>query len=58
MSVKKKRVGITLTKPYVDRLDRLVKKGLYLDHQDVIREALRQLFTDHGIPIVLKEAEG
>jgi Arc/MetJ-type ribon-helix-helix transcriptional regulator len=45
----KKRFSVTLTQPYIDALDRLVKEGLYMDHQGGIRHALRQLFRFHGI---------
>ena len=45
----KKRLSVTLTRPYINALDFLVKKGLYLDHQDVIRNSLRRLFQFHGI---------
>jgi len=45
----KKRFSVTLTTAYVDALDSLVENGLYLDHQDGIRGALRRLFRHHGI---------
>ena len=45
----KKRIGVTLTKPYLQGLDQMVKKGLYLDRQVAIRAALRLLFDEHGI---------
>lgn len=52
----KKRFSVTLTGPYIEALDRLVKDGLYMDHQAAIREALRQLFQYHGIePFSRKE---
>jgi len=45
----KRRFSVTLTGPYIEALNRLVEKGLYLDHQDAIRDALRRLFKYHGI---------
>ena len=45
----KKRFSVTLTGPYIDALNRLVEEGLYIDHQDAIRDALRRLFHYHGI---------
>lgn len=45
----KKRFSVTLTAAYVGALDRLVEVGVYLDHQDAIRDALRRLFQYHGI---------
>lgn len=58
MSVEKTRVSLVLTKPYVDRLERLVENGLYMERQEVIRHALRLHFVYHGIPLTLEEAEG
>lgn len=49
MEKKKQRFSVTLTGPYIDRLDILVEKGLYMDHQDAIRDALRRLFQHHGM---------
>ncbi len=45
----KKRIFLTLTKIYVDALDQLVEKGIYLAHNVAIRDALRHLFQFHGI---------
>ena len=54
----KKRFSVTLTRPYKEALDHLVEKGVYIDHQDAIRDALRRLFRFHGIePFTDKGAE-
>jgi len=45
----KKRLTLTLTKVYVEALDYLVDEGLYMEHQDAVRTALRLLFRHHGI---------
>jgi len=37
----KTRVSVTLTKPYIDALDHLVEKGIYLNRGEVILAALR-----------------
>jgi len=58
MSVKKTRFSVTLTPPYVERLERLVKAGLFLDNQEIIRIAMRRLFKDQGIPLTIEEIEG
>ena len=47
--VSKKRIGLLLTGPYLDALEQLVEKGIYLEHQVAIRDALRRLFQFHGI---------
>jgi len=61
LSNEKKRFSVTLTGPYIDALDSLVKEGIYMDHQGGIRHALRRLFRFHGIePLyneLVKEAE-
>lgn len=58
MSVEKERMSLTLTKYYVDRLNRLVETGLYMERQDAIRHVLSLLYEYHGIPLTLSEAEG
>ncbi len=45
----KRRFSLTLTKVYVEALDRLVDEGIYLEHQVAIRAALRLLFRVHRI---------
>ncbi|NQT07907.1 ribbon-helix-helix protein, CopG family [Candidatus Bathyarchaeota archaeon] len=58
MPVEKKRVSLTLTKPYLDALAQLVEKEIYLERQAAIREALRRLFRYHKIPPFYPEEEG
>jgi len=47
--VVKIRVSVTLTKPYLDALDRLVKEGIYLSQGEIILESLRRLLRSYGI---------
>lgn len=42
--VEKKRNTLLLTDPYQKCLEELVDNGMYLDIQDAIRDALRDLF--------------
>jgi len=58
MSVSKRRFSVTLTEPYADRLDRLVEKGINMDHQNAIRAALRLYFEYHGMPLIYSEVAG
>ena len=58
MSKKRKRIALTLTLVYIDRLARLVSMGFYMERQAAIRQALRRLFEHHGVPLTLEEAEG
>jgi len=54
----KKRYVVTLTEPFQNGLDSLVKSGLFMEPQDVIRESLRELFQKYGIaPFKVEEAE-
>jgi len=58
MAVKKKRYSVTLTELYIVRLNSLVEEGVYLDHQDAIRSALRRLFQFHGMePLYSEQVE-
>ena len=47
--VEKIRVSVTMTKPYLEALDRLMEEGVYLSRGEAILEALRGLFRDYGI---------
>lgn len=58
MSVKKKRIYVALSKDYLDGIDHLKRKGVYLRRSSAIRAGLRLLFKAHGISHYLMEAEG
>ncbi len=47
--MEKRRYSLTLTKAYVEALDQLVERGIYLESQGAIRGALRRLFRYHRI---------
>ncbi len=54
----KKRYSVTLTERYVERLDRLIEEGVYLDQQAAIRDALRHIFQHHGMePLYIERVE-
>jgi metal-responsive CopG/Arc/MetJ family transcriptional regulator len=56
--VEKVRISVTMTKPYLDALDRLVEEGVYLGRGDAILDALRSFFRGYGVePFVTKVAE-
>ncbi len=54
----KTRISVTVTKAYVEGLNKLVEEGLYLNRGEIILEALRILFRSYGIePFAAKSAE-
>ena len=54
----KKRISVTMTKQYLDALDLLVERGVYLGRGEIILEALRNLLRQHGVePFTEKGAE-
>ncbi len=53
----KKRLSLTLTEEFTRALDQLVEEGIYLEHQEAIRDALRILFRLQGIEPFYSEAE-
>ena len=55
MASNKKRYSLTLTDLYIDRIDRLIEEGVYMDLQDAIRAGLRHLFLFHEIEPLYKE---
>jgi len=58
MAVKKKRVQLLLTMPYVDALALLVEREIYSNRQVAFRDALRRLFRFYKIPPFYLETEG
>ena len=55
--MEKERVSLTLTKPYIDGLNRLVYEGLFMERQEAIRAALRLFLGIQGIPPFYPEAD-
>ena len=53
----KRRFSVTLTRPYIEALNHLVEEGLFIDHQDAIRHALRRLFQYQGIKPFTEKVE-
>jgi len=54
----KKRISVTLTDVYIDGLNYLVGKGLYLNRGEIVLEALRSLMRRHGVePFLLEKTE-
>ena len=58
------RYSVTMTKLYTKAMDQLVESGLYVKHQDVVKDALRMLFRKYGLktfafvePVKIEEAE-
>ena len=55
--VVKKSVSVVLTKPYLECLNRLVEGGLYVNRAEVIKDALRRLFSHYEMPPFAKPSE-
>lgn len=49
----RRRVCVSLTKPYLDAVERLIKEGVYAGRGDLIRDALRRLFRHYEIRVFL-----
>ena len=47
----KKRIFVTLTKPYIDALDHLVEEGIYISRVEGILEGIRLFIGTHGITL-------
>ena len=45
------RVSITLTDPYIEALNGLVERGVYLTRGEIVLEALRKFFKEHGVKL-------
>jgi Arc/MetJ-type ribon-helix-helix transcriptional regulator len=47
--VDKTLVSVTLTRPYLDALDRLIEEGVYLSRGEAVLEGLRIILRRHGL---------
>ena len=54
-SVERKRVGFTMTNPYLEGMDLLIKDGLYESQAEVVKDALRRLFLHYEIKLVMED---
>lgn len=48
--MEKTRNSVTLPRTYQEALEKLASNGVFLDRQDVIRDALRDLFEKYKMP--------
>ncbi len=55
--MEKRRFSVTLTDAYVEGMDQLVEMGIYLDHQAMTRDVLRQLMKEYHISPFYLESE-
>jgi len=58
MAAEKKRISVTLTKPYLNFLELVVKDGIYLTNAETVMASLRLLMKQHGFRITPTEAAG
>ena len=52
MKLVKKLVGVVLTKPYLDALEKLVGAGVYASRREIFTDALRRLFRHYEIEVL------
>ena len=45
----KKQVKVTMTSPYLDGMQLLIKDGLYENQAEILKDALRRLFLHYEI---------
>ncbi len=51
-------VCVALTKPYLDAMEGLVRKGVYGSRREIVKDALRRLFRHYGLePFGAEEPE-
>ena len=56
MALDRERVSVLLTRTYLDGLNSLVKAGIYIDRQSLIRAAIWNLLEKNGIRPFYREA--
>jgi len=48
---------LTLTEPFINGLNELIDRGLYMEAQDAMRKALQDLFEKHGVEEFMDKRE-
>lgn len=48
-AIGKKRVEVTMTRPYLDAMELLIQDGLYETQTEIVKDALRRLFNHYEI---------
>lgn len=51
-AIGRKRVEVTMTRPYLDAMDLLIQDGLYETQTEIVKDALRRLFNHYEIPAI------
>ncbi|MCW3982378.1 MAG: hypothetical protein NWE96_00105 [Candidatus Bathyarchaeota archaeon] len=54
-AIGRKRVEVTMTRPYLEAMDLLIQDGLYETQAEIVKDALRRLFNHYEIP-AMREA--
>ena len=54
MRTKKLRLSVTVTEQYLEALNDLVERGVYLNQGEAIRAGFRLLFMEHKLDIMCK----
>ena len=53
----KRRFNVTLTESYLKALDQLVEAGVYVNHQEIVKDALRIVFRLYEMKPFVKPLE-
>lgn len=51
-SAQKKRIEVTMSNPYLDSMELLLKDGLYETQAEIVKDALRRLFVHYEIQLI------
>jgi Arc/MetJ-type ribon-helix-helix transcriptional regulator len=47
-----KSLKMAMANPYIEGMDQLIKNGLYENHAEITKDALRRLFNHYEIPCI------
>jgi Arc/MetJ-type ribon-helix-helix transcriptional regulator len=51
-----KRVGLTMPNCYLEGMDLLIKDGLYESQTEIVKDALRRLFSHYDVKLLNPDA--
>lgn len=52
VEVKRKNLKVAITAPYLEGFDWLINSGLYENHAEIIKDALRRLFNHYELSCI------
>jgi Arc/MetJ-type ribon-helix-helix transcriptional regulator len=54
--VNKRKCRVVIADPYLGAMEHLIKKGLYMNRAEIVKDALRRLLWHYNIQVISEES--